>query len=81
MALVGFIPYIGQAVSVISFIDTVRSMNNKKIVYFKTDRYYADGFIYDKYVTSAYKDSARKKDRLYKNVLINTRQVFIKFKL
>lgn len=80
MALVGFIPYIGQAVSVISFIDTVRSMNNK-IVYFKADRYYADGFMCYKYVTSAYKDSARKKDRLYKNVLINTRQVFIKFKL
>lgn len=61
MALVGFIPYIGQAVSVISFIDTVRSMNNNKIVYFKTVRYYADGFMYYKYVTSAYKDSARKK--------------------
>lgn len=60
IALMGFVPYIGQAVSVIGFIDTVISLNNKKVVYFKTKRYYAKGYMYYKYITYAYKDSARK---------------------
>ena len=58
----GFVPYIGQAVSVIGFIDTVISLNNNKIVYFKTKSYYAN---------KVYETSYQEKNRSRKNVLKN----------
>ena len=69
--IAGFVPPLTVAVGIVSFLDSVRSMNNNKIVYFKTKRYYANGYMYYKYVTYAYKDSARKK-------LIKTKTVYVK---
>lgn len=69
--IAGFIPPISAAVQIVSFLDSVRSLNNNKVVYLKTNRYYANGYMYYKYVTYAYKDSARKK-------LIKKKTVYIK---
>ena len=51
----------GQIVSFVGFLDSVKSINKSKIVFFKIKHYYANGYLYYKYVTYAYKDSARKK--------------------
>ena len=61
ITIAGAVPRLSLAVTIVSFLDSVRSLNNNKVVYFKTKRYYADGYMYYKYVTYAYKDSSRKK--------------------
>lgn len=60
-SLLGFVPIVGQIVSFVGFLDSVKSINKNKVVFFKIKEYYADGYMYYKYVTYAYKDSDRKK--------------------
>ena len=60
-SLLGYVPIVGQIVSFVGFLDSVKSINKSKVVFFKIKQYYANGYLYYKYVTYAYKDSARKK--------------------
>lgn len=60
-SLLGYVPIVGQIVSFVGFLDAVKSINKSKVVFFKIKQYYANGYLYYKYVTYAYKDSARKK--------------------